>query len=160
MQAPELKASHWIDLNGEPCSFSLAENRGKWVIIYCFQHWCEGCHIYGFPALQSLVAAFADNPMVEVLCIQTVFEGFEENTLDKIRQTQLRYRLPITMGHDAGDPDTDPKPATMRNFGTGGTPWTILIQPDGDVVFSDFHINADNLIEFLNQDTVSLKTRS
>lgn len=158
MQAPELEVPYWIDFKGDPASFSLAQNRGKWIIINCFQHWCEGCHIHGLPSLQSLVAAFADNPMVELLCIQTVFEGFVENTQDKIRETQLRYNLPIIMGHEAGDPNDDALPATMRNFGTGGTPWTILIQPDGEVVFSDFQINTDNLIRFLTEETVGLNT--
>jgi uncharacterized protein with von Willebrand factor type A (vWA) domain len=29
----------------------------------------------------------------------------------------------------------------MRSYRTGGTPWTILIDPEGTVIFNDFHID-------------------
>ena len=153
MQAPELEVAIWIDADGKHTSFSLAENQGKWIIINCFQHWCEGCHTHSLPALHRIATAFTGNPSIEVICIQTVFEGFETNTQEKLRETQLRYKLPITMGHDSGNSDGVTVPTTMRNYKTGGTPWIIIIQPDGEIVFSEFMINVDNLIEFLTRET-------
>ena len=47
--APELEVGYWIDANGKPASFSLAENEGKWVFLKCFQNFCPGCHKFGFP---------------------------------------------------------------------------------------------------------------
>ena len=153
VQAPELKVPYWIDATGNPTSFSLAENRGKWIIINCFQHWCEGCHISGLPDLQRIAKAFVDNSNIEVICIQTVFEGFETNTQDRLRKTQLRYDLPITMGHDSGDPESSILPTTMSSFETGGTPWMIIIDPDGEITFSDFRIDVNYLIDLLIRET-------
>lgn len=113
MERLELTVPYWIDANGNPTTFSLTENRGKWIIINCFQHWCEECHVYGFPDLQKIAATFINNTEIEIVCIQTVFEGFETNTQDKLRETQLRYKLPIIIGHDAGAPDGDVFPSTM-----------------------------------------------
>lgn len=152
-RAPELDVNHWIDADGESTDFMLSSAEGKWVFLKCFQSWCPGCHSHGFPTLKKVSDALADNPAVVIAGIQTTFEGFRINTRDKVRELQLRYELRITMGHDAGDPDGDPLPSTMRNYRTGGTPWMILIDPDRTVVFNDYGLNGDRLIEALNQMT-------
>ncbi|MCW8931616.1 MAG: redoxin domain-containing protein [Gammaproteobacteria bacterium] len=154
MESLELKVPYWIDANGQPTTFSLVKNRGKWIIINCFQHWCEGCHIDGLPDLKIISTAFVDNPNIKIICIQTVFEGFETNTKDRLRENQLQYELPIIMGHDAGDSDGNVYPSTMTILKTGGTPWMIVINPEGKIIFSDFRINVDSLITFLKQETV------
>ncbi len=155
MQTLELEVPYWIDSDGNPTSFRLAENRGKWIIINCFQHWCKGCHIYGLPDLQKLVTTFIHKSNIEIICIQTVFEGFETNTQDRLRETQLHYKLPIIMGHDPGEPGGLVLPSTMRIFGTKGTPWVIIVNPDGEVTFSDFRINVNNLINMLIEGTIT-----
>ena len=37
----------------------------------------------------------------------------------------------------------------MKGYKTGGTPWFILIDQNGKVIFNDFHLNADKAIEYL-----------
>jgi hypothetical protein len=75
--------------------------------------------------------------------IQTVFEGYRVNTKDKLRKNQLKYDLKIPMAHAAGNPQTHTAPEIMRKYRSGGTPWTVIIDPDGKVVFNDFHIDAN-----------------
>lgn len=149
--APELELDYWIDAEGKPADFSITESRGKWVFLKCFQSWCPGCHSSGFPTLQKFSAAFADHPKVAIAGIQTVFEGFQSNTQEDVRELQLRYELPIIMGHDAGDPKGEHRPQTMIDYRTGGTPWLILIAPDGAVVFNDFHVNPEKLIDYISE---------
>ena len=149
--APEIKLDYWIDKDGNDGSFSVEANRGKWVFLKCFQDWCPGCHSSGFPTLKAFADEFHDHPKVAIAGIQTVFEGFYSNTQDDVRKLQLRYELPITMGHDPGNEDIHERPQVMRNYRTGGTPWLILIAPDGQVVFNSFHVNKDKLIEFVNE---------
>lgn len=149
--APELELDYWIDKDGKAGEFSVLANRGKWVFLKCFQSWCPGCHSSGFPTLKAFSDEFADHPDVAIAGIQTVFEGFRANTQDDVRKLQVRYELPITMGHDPGNPDGDRHPKTMRKYRTGGTPWLILINPEGQVVFNNFHVNTDKLIEFVRE---------
>lgn len=151
--APELEVAYWIDRHGNPTEFTLAQAEGQWVFLKCFQSWCPGCHSHGFPALQTIAKALADHPAVTVAAIQTTFEGFSTNTKEKVRQIQLRYELDITMGHDAGNPAGDHRPSTMSNYNTGGTPWMILIDPERRVVFNDFSVNAERLIDVLRAQT-------
>lgn len=148
--APEVESSFWIDRAGRATSFSVAAMRGKWIYLKCFQSWCPGCHKYGFPALKKVADHFEDDARFVAVGLQTVFEGFGINTQDKVREIQLRYKLRITMGHDAGDPHADHRPRTMRLYRTGGTPWVVIIAPDGRVVFNDFHIDPDRFIDYLD----------
>lgn len=147
--APEIELDYWIDRSGQAGAFSVRENRGKWVFLKCFQDWCPGCHASGFPTLQRFAAEFADHPQVAIAGIQTVFEGYAANTREDVRKLQLRYGLPVTMGHDPGDRDLRLPPQTMQKYRTGGTPWLILIAPHGRVLFNDYRVNTDRLIEYV-----------
>jgi len=147
--APEIKLDYWINPNGEPGHFSVTQSRGKWVFLKCFQDWCPGCHSSGFPTLQAFAERFHQHPKVAIAAIQTVFEGFSSNTQSDVRKLQLRYELPIVMGHDPGDPDTHKRPKTMQAYRTGGTPWLVLINPQGVVVYNNFHVNTDKLIDYV-----------
>ena len=147
--APELKITHWIDVEGNPGEFTLANHRGKYVFLECWQSWCPGCHSHGFPTLKKIYAALKDSDYFIAVGIQTTFEGYASNMPDKMREMQNRYDLPIIMGHDAGDQAKHTYPTTMQNYRTGGTPWAILISPDGYVLYNDFGLDGDNAIAYL-----------
>ena len=150
--APELEVGIWRNSAEENTEFSINEARGKWAFLKCWQSWCPGCHSAGFPTLQAVQKAFNGHPKVEIAAIQTVFEGFGINTEDKLAEIRDRYSLEIPMGHDAGNKGADDyRPSTMRLYRTGGTPWLILIAPDGTVVFNDFHVNTEKLIEYVQE---------
>ena len=91
---------------------------------------------------------------MKFLAVQTVFEGYRSNSPDKLRKNQLKYGLEIPMAHAAGDPKTHQVPKIMRNYRSGGTPWTVIVDLRGKVVFNDFHIDVNQavtLIEMLLQ---------
>ena len=151
-QAPELEINNWSGASGEPVTFSIAASRGKWTFLKCFQYWCPGCHSSGFPTLVAVQDAFGAHGDVAIAAIQTVFEGYSTNREDRIPDIRERYDLEIPIGHDAGDPDGEGIarwPSTMRNYRTGGTPWLVLIDPAGNVVFDGFHLDRNRLIDFL-----------
>jgi hypothetical protein len=146
--APELRVPYWIDAEGrERPPLRLSELGPGFKLIYCFQHWCEGCHSHGFPTLQRLVSTLSSRGFGFAV-VQTVFEGEAENTPDKLRLTQERYGLRLPFGHDVAEPGS-PLPGLMRDYRTGGTPWFLLIDPAGDLIFSNFHLDADMLFEAL-----------
>jgi len=149
--APEINLDYWIDGDGEASSFSIEKSRGKWVFLKFFQNWCPGCHASGFPTLKAVCDNFYGHDKVAIAAVQTVFEGYSTNTRDKVRELQLRYEIPAVMGHDGGDPDSHTPSLTMINYRTGGTPWLVLISPDGNVVFNNFHVNQAKLVEFLQE---------
>ncbi len=147
-KAPELRVQHWIGANGfgrQPLRLSdLGEG---YKVLYCFQHWCPGCHSRGFPTLKRLVDSLEDLGFGFAV-IQTVFEGSDQNTADKLRDEQLRYGLQLPFGHDV-PPDGERYPTVMEDYRTAGTPWFIVIDPAGEVIFNDFQIEADRFIAAL-----------
>ncbi len=148
-RASEFKVKHWIDADGKEAEqIKLADLHGKFKVIYCFQSWCRGCHGKGFPDLKKMVEELEGNQKVVFLAVQTVFEGFESNTYEKIIEIQKQYGLKIPFGHDAGD-DGKSRSNIMDNYMTGGTPWFIFIDKNDIVVFADLYINVDGAIEFL-----------
>lgn len=147
-KAPELRVDQWIDEKGQQTEpIRLSDYEGKFKIIYCFQHWCPGCHSQGFPSLQKLTKAFEGNDKIAFLAIQTVFEGAETNTYEKILETQKKYELNIPFGHDPGNG----RSTLMEDYHTGGTPWFILIDQENNLMFADFHLNVEGAIQYLNE---------
>ncbi|MCB2063675.1 MAG: redoxin domain-containing protein [Novosphingobium sp.] len=148
-QAPELRVPYWIDGEGnEIDGLSLADLGEGYKIIYCFQHWCPGCHSFGFPMLKRLVEALSGKGFGFAV-VQTVFEGAEQNTRERLQETQERYALDLPFGHDEPAPG-ERHPSVMEDYRTGGTPWFIVIDPKGEIVFSDFRLDGDKLIDALN----------
>ncbi|RKE98436.1 peroxiredoxin family protein [Ichthyenterobacterium magnum] len=148
-KAPEFNVKHWVDANGNKTeAIKLTDFKGQFKIVYCFQHWCPGCHSKGLPDLKKMVNALKESENITFLAIQTVFEGHDVNTFEKMVETQKQYNLKIPFGHDAGNDDKSHS-NIMANYKTGGTPWFIFIDKHDNVVFSDFHLNPDAAIEFL-----------
>ena len=149
LRAPEFHVKDWIDAFGNITNpIKLSDLKGQFKILYCFQSWCPGCHSRGLPDLKKMVDALKEKGNISFLAIQTVFEGHESNTYEKMVETQKQYGLKIPFGHDAGD-DGKSRSNMMTNYKTGGTPWFIFIDKHDAIVFADFHLNADAAIAFL-----------
>ncbi len=150
--APELRVENWVDGNGNTLALapSIDPRKEEITVIYCFQAWCPGCHKVGLPSLQRMVNQTTDLYKVQFLAIQTVFEGHEANTFERMLEVQKEYELKIPFGHDPGDESSGMISKTMTDYLTGGTPWFIMISEDGKVIFNDFHLNTDSAISFLN----------
>ncbi len=146
-QAPDLELDNWIDGNGRyipPIRFS--ELRGKVIYLYFFQDWCPGCHSSGFPMIKRLYDELGNDPNVVILAVQTTFEGRYTNTYEKLRKNQLEYEIPVPMAHDAGTREKR-LPRTMALYRSGGTPWKVIINKQGKVVFNGFHVDPDKAIK-------------
>lgn len=148
--APELGVTRWIDASGQPLAdYGLRAMPGAYKLIFCFQDNCPGCHTSGFPTLARLVDALHGSRIIGFAAVQTAFEEFEHNTYERMLQAQRRYALPIPFGHDEGEGRSGAGSVLMQRYRSGGTPWFIIIDPEGTVVFNDFRLDADKLIAAL-----------
>lgn len=149
--APAWTVDAWINLPDGATSLDVTDLKGKVVYLYCFQSWCPGCHRHGFPTLQKLIKAFEGDDSVAFVAVQTTFEGFQTNTADRAWETARRYDLTIPVGH-SGINGT--RSQLMSDYRTGGTPWTVIIDPDGVVRYNGFHPKLEDATELIR----SLKT--
>jgi hypothetical protein len=83
--------------------------------------------------------------------VQTVFEGYSINSQDKLRRNQLKYDVAIPMAHAPGNPQTHEIPKIMRDYRSGGTPWTVIINQEGKVIYNLFHIEPDQAVAVIQR---------
>ncbi len=147
-KAPSLGVRTWLNLPEGKDSVDVGDYEGKVVYLYGFQSWCPGCHKYGFPTLTKLIEHYKNNDEVAFLAVQTVFEGFSSNTLQRAKETAQRYHLTIPIGHSGS---ADERSTVMQRYRTGGTPWTIIVDREGIVRYNDFHIAPDDAISVIDR---------
>jgi len=147
IKAPELRVPYWINGEGEERGpLTLSELGTGYKVIFCFKSTCPGCHARGFPTLQKLVDNLQDKEFGFAV-IHTAFDDDPRNSQDKVRETQIKYDLKIPFGHDPKIGEN--YPTFMQDYRTRGTPFFVVIDPNGDIAFGDFSLDADKLIQAL-----------
>ncbi len=78
------------------------------------------------------------------------FRGHDVNTAERALASVAQHGLSdLAVGHDPGR-DGSP-PDIMRNYRTGGTPWTVIIGPERRVCFDGFQIDPDTATAIVGQ---------
>ena len=81
---------------------------------------------------KALEDRFADAEDVVFFHLQTVWEGKATNTPERGPREVAKYDIRAPVGFDA-HVDGARTSLTMTQYGTGGTPWTIVIDKQGIV---------------------------
>lgn len=124
--APEWQVDVWLN-RAQP--LSLAQLRGRVVLLHAFQMLCPGCVNHGLPQAQRVHTTFPPDD-VAVVGLHTVFEHHEAMTETALRAFVREYRLSFAIGIDR-PVATQTVPATMAAYRMQGTPTTVLIDRDG-----------------------------
>jgi hypothetical protein len=85
---------------------------------------------------RALEEMFADDDKVVFFHIQTVWEGHETNTPQNGPKVAKQNGIEVPVGYDARV-DGGRISLAMIQYGTGGTPWTVVIDKKGVVRYSD-----------------------
>lgn len=139
--APDLDVSAWI--NSDP--MSLADLRGRIVVIEAFQMLCPACVTHSLPQAQRIRRAFAADE-VAVIGIHTVFEHHDVMGPAALATFLAEFRIGFPVAIDRHDDPDDRIPATMRAYALRGTPSTVLLDRRGRVRSSSFGTVDDLLI--------------
>lgn len=143
--APAWPGLQWLQVPEGRDALDVTDFRGRVLYLFGFQSWCPGCHSHGFPTLVEVREHFRDDPAVAFVMVQTVFEGFASNSAPRALDEVASYGLDdLPLAHDAGPEDSGSR--LMRLYRSGGTPWTVIIGPDGVVRFNGFGIEAEQAI--------------
>jgi thiol-disulfide isomerase/thioredoxin len=143
-------AGQWLNLQPGESPPDPTNAKGKVVYLFFFQSWCPGCHSRGFPTLRDVMKRFEGDARVQFAAVQTVFEGFGANDATAAVGALVEHSVDVPVAHDPGPGGRGS--TTMRRYRSGGTPWTVIIGPDGVVRFDGFRISsskATRLIERL-----------
>lgn len=131
--APELITERWFNTK-EPVT--LAELRGRPVLLHTFQMLCPGCVTYAIPQAQR-IAEMLRHTDLAVIGLHTVFEHHAAMTPVSLEAFLHEYRIEFPVGVDAsGDPG--PVPKTMAAYGFRGTPSIVLVDRTGFIRHHSF----------------------
>ena len=125
--APEWRIGEWI--NGNPGS--LADHRGKVVLIDFFQLWCPGCKRFSVPLFNRWHEQYGERDDLLVVSIHTVFEGHDYQNPEKLREFVEIWGIEHPVGIDSYATAGDEVPETMRRYRTGGTPFVVIVDKAG-----------------------------
>jgi hypothetical protein len=143
-KAPPLNVSDWYQLPAGKEKIEITDYEGKIVVLLFFQHWCEASQERELPVLQKLAKHYEGNDGIVFLAIQTAFEGFLDNTPDKLPVTAKKFELKIPMGHYTKVPAF---PGVSGAYKPGGTPWWVIIDRKGIVEYNGFILNEEEAIK-------------
>lgn len=146
-KAPSFGVDTWIQTKGIQ-NLEVDDYKGKVLYVYGFQAWCPGCHSHGFPTLQKLSKHYQNDAKVAFIAIQTVFEGYSFNSINAAKDIIKKYSLTMPIGHSGS---SSKKSEFMRNYKSGGTPWTVIIDKKGVVRFNDFHAEVKDIIGYMDE---------
>ena len=142
-QAPDWSIKEWVQISKaavEKGGLNISDYRGKVLLLYCFQSWCPGCHSRGFPTLQKIQKRMKGDGDFAMVVVQTVFEGKDINTFDKLLPTAQKYKLVCPFGQSERVRDGT---SIMERYRTGGTPWFVLIDKNGVVRANGYNMEVD-----------------
>lgn len=110
---------------------------GSPLLILIFSLGCPGCLGRAIPYANRIV--YENKDIIKVIGIHTNFEGLSYS-LDKFANAKddLRIRFPFYKDYNY---DT-----SFLNYGAGGTPHWILVDKDGNVVYSIFGSAPNNAL--------------
>jgi len=136
--APELQVTQWFNTQRP---ITLAELRGRVVVLHAFQMLCPGCVSHGLPQATAIHDIFpaAD---VAVIGIHTVFEHHNAMTPVALEAFihEYRIRFPVAVDRPSA---TGSIPHTMEAFGMRGTPTLILLDRQGRIRLNHFGRMSD-----------------
>ncbi len=131
--APELQVSEWFNT---PNAVSLADLRGRLVVLHAFQMLCPGCVAHGLPQALAIHQSFS-TAEVAVIGLHTVFEHHEAMTPVSLAAFLHEYRISFPVGVDRASP-AGAIPVTMQAYAMRGTPTLILLDRAGRVRLHQF----------------------
>jgi peroxiredoxin len=136
--SPEIAVSKWFNTD-KP--LTLAELRGRPVLIHAFQMLCPACVAHGTPQAEKAHRLFRDTDL-QVVGLHTVFEHHDAMQPVALEAFIHEYRLTMPIGAD--EPSKHgPTPVSMQRFQMRGTPTTILIGRDGALLHHGFGQDDD-----------------
>jgi len=125
-RAPEVHVSTWVSAP-ESAAASLAEHRGKVVVLEFWATWCGPC-VQAIPHMNQLVAAFADEPVV--------FLALSEEDEEHLEEFLERRPMKAWVGVDPGG-------RTRAAFNVNRFPTAVVIDKQGAIAWSGHPMELD-----------------
>lgn len=136
--APPLDTLAWLNT---AAPLTLADLKGKVVVIHAFQMLCPGCVVHGIPQAGAVYELYRQQD-VQVIGLHTVFEHHDVMTKDALSAFIHEYKIPFPVAIDRPS-DSQLIPHTMEAYQMQGTPTLIIVDKNGYVRLNHFGRMSD-----------------
>lgn len=136
--APSMDTVAWLNSSSP---LTLAELKGKVVVIHAFQMLCPGCVLHGIPQASAIYELYKEQD-VQVIGLHTVFEHHEVMTCEALNAFVHEYHILFPIAIDRPS-DTGAIPHTMENYQMQGTPTLIILDKKGYIRLNHFGRMSD-----------------
>ncbi|HOS48595.1 MAG TPA: hypothetical protein PLG57_08150 [Bacteroidia bacterium] len=151
MSAPELRIGTWIDHSGCPMDPpSFIQLLGKTKVIFCYQPNCRGSIGIGLPIMKKLIEVTSNNPDVEVMAVQTIFNFPYDHPPHKLPTIQKELQMPIPIGY-TNHRTNEEACHFISDYNVVGTPWYIFIDANNKVIYNHYYITLDEAMKIIRQ---------
>ena len=130
---PDWHVSKWFNT---PRPLTVADFRGRVLLVHAFQMLCPGCVAHSIPQAKRVHEAFPAE-QVAVVGLHTVFEHHEVMGPDALEVFIHEYRLRFPVGVDEPGGDAF-LPKTMAQMQMRGTPTLLVVDRQGQLRLNHF----------------------
>ncbi|KYG66487.1 hypothetical protein AZI86_05420 [Bdellovibrio bacteriovorus] len=146
MKAQQLQVSQWLNTSPD---YHLDVEAPRIKVIHAFQMLCPGCVYHGVPQTMEIFERLK-GLSVDVVGLHTVFENHHAMGPEALKVFIKEWRIPFPVGVDEHR-EGEWMPLTMKAYDMQGTPTTIIIDQNGEIVLQHFGIlDTEKLIEFVS----------
>lgn len=139
---PEINAGDWYNLPGQMKTLSLADLKGRIVMVEFWGTWCMPCRA-GIPHLIEMQEKYADQGVVLV--------AMSDEPKAKLAPFITNQKLPYIVGGNAR--------STVDAYGIRGFPTMYLVDPEGKVAWVGHPGDAEDvLVELLRKHPAQKKS--
>ncbi len=129
----EWSVSHWCNSQK---ALTLAQLKGRVVVVGAFQMLCPGCVAHSIPQLKKLHELWENLPLT-VIGLHTVFEHHQAMQPHALEAFIHEYRLDFPIGVDTHEANQS-MPKTMGDWRMRGTPSTFVFSSSGELRLHQF----------------------
>ncbi len=138
-KAPAWNVNTWTNLPTAKTTLNPGDLQGKVVYLTFFQSSCSASKRRALPVLKGVFTSYKGNDKVSFVSVQTVLEDAEFNTLGAGITIMQGRKIKAPMGHVSGDSAA----SVIKSYKAAGTPWSVIIDRQGVVRFSDSKIEPE-----------------
>lgn len=140
MKAKQLIIEKWINTEED----FTPEFKGKLTVIHVFQIHCQGCVVYAIPHAEELHRKFKDS--IQLLGLHSVFEHHDVSGEEQLKKFMKEKNILYPVGIDKHI-ENHWMPETMKRYQLQGTPSTIIIDQNEEIILNHFGLYEPELME-------------